>query len=68
MGKELGSKGYSKLEKQLHDDFKHLDEMELKDHLKAMKKDGMYTSGDKKLDGRLSKLMNFSHTKSPDLD
>ena len=61
MKNELGSKDYSKLEKQLHDDFKHLDEEEIKNHLNAMKKDRSYTSGDEYLDRRLNQLMIFRH-------
>lgn len=59
MKNESDSMDYSKLEKQLHDDFQHMDEEELNGHLKAAKKDSKYTSGNKKLDKSLSKLMIF---------
>ena len=59
MEKESNTMDYSKLEKQLHDDFKHLDEEELNDHLKAMKKDDKYTSGNKKLDISLRNFMMY---------
>lgn len=59
MEKESNNVNYSKLEKQLHDDFQHLDEEELNDHLNEMKKDHKYTSGNKELDVSLRNFAIF---------